>query len=59
MFGRAVVLLALVLLPALYAARIDHRPMVTSRAPRGHGAAEARGWPTARPAVVAVAMGWR
>jgi hypothetical protein len=58
MFARSYVVLALILLPALYAARIDHQPMVFSRAPRGHGAAEGRGWPAfSVPAVVAA--GWR
>lgn len=44
MFGRTVIIVALMLLPALYAARVDHRPAVTARAARGTGAAEGRAW---------------
>jgi hypothetical protein len=46
MFSRTAVVLALLLLPALFAARIDHRPVVMARAARGTGAAEGRAWVT-------------
>lgn len=44
MFSRTFVVLALLLLPALYASRIDHRPTIMARAARGTGAAEGRAW---------------